>query len=100
MEKILQLVPVDQEQVVLQSLSNTYWDHKHHTYLLDDALQVVKYMYPAQVYPAQEMHEAERGSAVLRYKLRKNQTEVGEKLVCKKIIFLSVCNQILSLFKT
>ena len=94
MEKILQLIWVDQDEVVLHNLSSTHWDHKHHTYLLDEALQVAKYMYPAQ-----ERHEVERGSAVLHYQLRKNQTEVAEKLVCKKMIFFSVCNQILSLFK-
>jgi len=82
MENILQLVSADQEKIVLHGLSSTCSDHKHHTYLLDEALQVAKY-----IYPAQERLEVDRGSAVSHYELMKNLTETAEKLDCKKMIF-------------
>lgn len=70
--------------MVLDGLSNTCWDHKHHASLPDEALQVAKY-----IYPLQERHEIEEGQCSIPPwgEGKKNQTEAAEK---KKSAVLSV----------
>lgn len=77
--------------MVLDGLSNTCWDHKHHAFLPDEALQVAKY-----IYPLQERHEIEEGQcSIPLWGEEKNQTEAAEK---KKSAVLSMQSD--SLFKT
>lgn len=70
MEKILQLISVG---IKRRWCSTIFQAHAETTYLLDEAHQVAKYMYPVK-----ERHKVEKGSPVLHYELRKNQTEVAE----------------------